>query len=117
MSEQLIRRRHGLKESVQIRATVVGSTAVRVDDMSGAIASFGTTDPAVTGFSVWVSDAEGGNYSRLYRSTGNAVNVAMTGSTTEARAYTLPDEVFAAAYIKLVSLNASEFTATLIMKS
>lgn len=117
MSEQLIRRRHGLKETVQIKTTIADSTAVRVDDMAGAIAAFGTTDASASGFSVWVSEAEDGDYSRLYSPTGDAVNVAMTGSTTEARAYTLPDEVFAAAYIKLVSLDANEFTAALTMKS
>lgn len=74
-----------------------------------------------------VSDAEGGTYVPLEDSDGSPVTISTTNPLTEAEAYTLPTDTFAAGWIRLATYTdatrttaddqAAERTITVLLKS
>jgi hypothetical protein len=73
---------------------------------------------AATQINIWASDASNGPFFQLYDKDGAVVKVTLSASTTDGRSYALPDEVFAAQYIKLVSAttNSTGTIGTAIFK-
>jgi hypothetical protein len=75
--------------------------------MAGGHIEVGTMVTAATQINIWASDTTSGPWFQLYDKDGAVVKVTLSASTTEGRAYALPDEVFATQYIKLLSATTN----------
>lgn len=115
MSESKIRRKNKAFP-VTLDAATANSTTIVLGDMAGGIVSLGTHDTNAASLSLYVSDSADGPFRTLKGSDGSAVSVTIDGSA--AAAYTLPDEVFAAPFVKLALDNtaADGVTATVMAK-
>lgn len=115
MSESKIRRKAKAFDITLDAATGTTST-IALGDMAGGIVSLGTHNTNATELAVHVASASAGTYRALKDKDGTAVKVTISGAT--AAAYSLPDEVFAAPFVKLVLNNtaANGVTATVMAK-
>lgn len=115
MSESKIRRKNKTFDITLDAATGTTSTIV-LGDMAGGIVSLGTHDTNATELAVHVAPTTSGAYRALKDKDGTAVKVTISGAS--AAAYSLPDEVFAAPFIKLVLNNtaANGVAATIMAK-
>lgn len=92
------------------------ATTLDMRDVAGAIVSFGTMSTNASSLQMWVSSTSGGTFRRLYKADGTVANVTLAASSTEGRAYCLPDEVFGTEYLKVVSgTTNSTGTAGVVM--
>jgi len=117
MSDSKIRRKHKAFP-VTLDAAVSNATEIVMVDMAGGMVSIGTQNTNATQLAVHVSSASAGTYAPLYDKDGSAVKITLAASTADARVYAMPDEVFAAPFIKLVLNNtaANGLTATILAK-
>lgn len=117
MSESKIRRKNK-SFPVTLDAAVSNATEIVLADMAGGLVSVGTQNTNATELAVHVASAAGGTYRPLYGADGSAVKITLAASTADSRAYAMPDEVFAAPFIKLVLNNtaANGLTATVMAK-
>ena len=106
MSEVRIRRKSKTFGFTLSTATSVANTLPMID-MAGGMIEVGTMVTAATQINIWASDASNGPFFQLYDKDGALVKVTLSASTTDGRSYALPDEVFAAQYIKLVSATTA----------
>ncbi len=115
MSESKIRRKNKTFDVTLDAATGTTSTIV-LGDMAGGMVSLGTHNTNATELAVHVAAASGAVFRTLKDKDGTAVKVTLSGAS--AASYTLPDEVFAAPFIKLVLNNtaANGITATVMAK-
>ena len=102
MSEYKIKRKTRAF-TITLGTATSAATTLRVDDMAGGIISVGTMVTASASLQCWGAVAEAGPYRRMYGSDGSAADVTLAPSTTDGRVYSLPDAVFAAPYIRIVS--------------
>jgi len=95
------------------------ATTLDMRDVAGAIVSFGTMSTNASTLQMFVSNASTGTFRRLYKSDGSAADLTLTPSSTDGRAYSLPDEVFGTEYLKLVSAttNSTGTTGFVMFKS
>lgn len=115
MSESKIRRKNKTFDITLDAATGVTSS-IALGDMAGGIVSLGTHNTNATELAVHVAASDSNAYRALKDKDGTAVKVTISGSS--AASYSLPDEVFAAPFIKLV-LNhtaANGLAATIMAK-
>ena len=90
-----------------VLATATGSaTTLDLRDVSRGIVSFGTLSANVTSLQMWATPSASGTFQRLYKADGNAADLTLTPSTSSGSAYSLPDQVIAAQYLKLVATHA-----------
>ena len=115
MSDSKIRRKNKVFPVTLNNATASATTIV-LSDMAGGIVTLGTHNTNATEMAVWVASDEAGSFRALKDKEGTAVKVAIAGAS--AAGYTLPDEVFAAPFIKLQLNNtaADGLTATVMAK-
>lgn len=115
MSDSKIRRKNKVFP-VTLNAATASATTIVLADMAGGIVTLGTHNTNATEVAVWVAADEAGPFRVLKDKDGSAIYLSVTGST--AAAYTLPDEVFAAPFIKLQLNNtaADGVTATVMAK-
>jgi hypothetical protein len=106
MSESKIRRKARINSFVLSTSTAVAET-LPMFDMAGGVVSVGTMSTDATAIQLWVSDAEAGPFRQLYDASGAAANITLAPSTADGRAYALPDAVFAAQYVKLLSATTN----------
>jgi hypothetical protein len=68
---------------------------------------------------MWVGATSAGTFRRLYKTDGSVADLTLAASITEGRAYALPDEVFAAEFLKLVSgtTHSTGTTGFVMLKS
>lgn len=114
MSEPKIRRKFKAVP-VTLSTSTAAATTLRWDDVAGGSLEMGTVATAVTTIQVWASDATTGTFGRLYKVDGSAADMTLAPSTTEARVYALPDEVYGCGAIRLVANNAAATAATAIV--
>jgi hypothetical protein len=114
MSEPKIRRKFKAVP-VTLSTSTAAATTLRWDDVAGGALEMGTVATAVTTIQVWASDATTGTFGRLYKVDGSAADITLAPSTTEARVYALPDEVYGCGAIRLVANNAAATAATAIV--
>jgi hypothetical protein len=88
-------------------------------DVAGAIVSIGTISTAATTLQMWVCSSPTGSFRRLYKVDGSAADLTLAPSTTDGRAYSLPDEVFGTEFLKIVSAttNSTGTTGFVMFKS
>jgi hypothetical protein len=106
MSESKIRRKNKAF-TVTLDAAVSNATEIVLADMAGGMVSIGTQNTNATELAVHVASASAGTYRPLYAADGSAVKITLAPSTADSRVYAMPDEVFAAPFIKLVLNNTA----------
>ena len=95
------------------------ATTLDMRDIAGAVLSIGTISTAATTLQMWVGATPAGSFRRLYKSDGSVADLTLAPSSTEGRAYSLPDEVFGTEYLKIVSAttNSTGTTGFVMFKS
>ena len=95
------------------------ATTLDMRDVAGAVLSIGTISTNASTLQMWVSSSASGTYRRLYKADGSAADLTLTPSSTDGRAYSLPDEVFGTEYLKIVSAttNSTGTTGFVMFKS
>jgi hypothetical protein len=95
------------------------ATTLDMRDVAGAILSIGTISTAATTLQMWVGATPTGAFRRLYKVDGSAADLTLAPSTTDGRAYSLPDEVFGTEFLKIVSAttNSTGTTGFVMFKS
>jgi hypothetical protein len=106
MAESIISRKHR-DTDITLATSLAIATTLDMRDVAGAIASFGTMRADETTLQMWVSNAKAGTFRRLYKADGTAADLTLAASTTDGRAYSLPDEVFGCEYLKIVSATTN----------
>ena len=117
MSETRIRRKSKVYAATLATATNVVVT-LPMFDMSGGQVMVGTLNTNVTQIDLYVSDTTNGPFYQLYDKDGAVVKVTLSASTADGRAYAMPDETFAAHFIKFVSAttNSTGTVGTVMFK-
>jgi len=115
--ESKIRRKSKVHPFTLFTATASCAT-IPMFDMAGGIVEVGTMSTAATQINLWVSDASNGPFYQLYDKDGAVVNVTLSASTADGRAYALNDELFGAQYVKFVSAttNSTGTVGTVMFK-
>jgi len=95
------------------------ATTLDMRDIAGAVLSIGTISTAATTLQMWVGATPTGSFRRLYKVDGSVADLTLAPSSTEGRAYSLPDEVFGTEYLKIVSAttNSTGTTGFVMFKS
>lgn len=88
---------------ITLATATASATTLDMRDVAGAIVSFGTMSTNASTLQMWVSNTSGGTFRRLYKSDGSVADLTLASSSTDGRAYSLPDEVFGCEYLKIVS--------------
>jgi hypothetical protein len=115
MADSIISRKYRDFDIVLATATSLATT-LDMRDVAGAVVSFGTMSTNATSLQMWVSPSSTGTFRRLYKSDGSVADVTLAASSTDGRAYSLPDEVFGVEYLKIVSATTnSTGTAGVVM--
>lgn len=102
MSEVRIKRRNR-QVAITLHSTTTLATTLRLDDMAGAVVSLGTMVTASATLQMFGAMEETGPYRRLHKSDGSVADVTLAPSTATGQIYSLPDEVFALPFVKIVS--------------
>ena len=115
MSESKIRRKNKTF-AVTLDAATATTSTIALGDMAGGIVSLGTHNTNATELAVHVASASDAVFRALKDKDGTAVKVTISGASDAS--YSLPDEVFAAPFIKLVLNNtaANGVTGTVMVK-
>ena len=117
MSEVKLRRR-SRQVSITLTTATGSATTLRLEDFAGGVVDLGTMSTNATTLQMWAASGETATYGRLRKVDGSAADITLSPSTTERRIYALPDEVFAAPFIKLALNNtaADGLAATVMAK-
>lgn len=99
-------------------ATAVATT-LDMRDVAGAVVVFGTMSTNTSTLQMWVGASAAGTFRRLYKADGSVADLTLAPSSTDGRAYALPDEVFGTEYLKIVSAttNSTGVTGVVMFKS
>lgn len=101
---------------ITLSTSTASATTLDMRDVAGAVVSFGTMSTNATTLQMWAGATPAGTFRRLYKSDGSVADLTLAPSTTDGRAYALPDEVFGCEYLKIVSATTnSTGTAGVVM--
>ena len=118
MSTSRISRLH---RDIDITLHTATSLATTLDmrDVAGAIVVLNTLSTNSSTLQMWVGASSAGPFRRLYKSDGSVADLTLAPSSTEARAYSLPDEVFGTEFLKIVSAttNSTGTSGVVMFKS
>lgn len=117
MSESKIRRKSKTYPFTMFTATA-SCVTIPMFDMAGGVIEMGTVSTNATQINLWVADTTNGPFYQLYDKDGAVVKVTLSASTADGRAYAMPDETFAAHFIKFVSAttNSTGTVGTVMFK-
>ena len=95
------------------------ATTLDMRDVAGAIVVLNTISTNASTLQMWVGTSPSGSFRRLYKNDGSVADLTLAPSSTEARAYSLPDEVFGTEYLKIVSAttNSTGTSGVVMFKS
>jgi hypothetical protein len=118
MADNLLSRKNRDIDITLATATALATT-LDMRDVAGAVVSFGTMSTNASTLQMWVGTSTAGTFRRLYKSDGSVADLTLAASSTDGRAYALPDEVFGTEYLKIVSAttNTTGFTGVVMFKS
>jgi hypothetical protein len=104
---------------ITLATATASATTLDMRDVAGAVVSFGTMNTNASTLQMWVGTSTAGTFRRLYKSDGSVADLTLAASSTDGRAYALPDEVFGTEYLKIVSAttNTTGFTGVVMLKS
>lgn len=110
-----------LSRNVDITLHTATNLATTLDlrDVAYGVVQFGTMSVSATSLKMLASTEPNGTYATLYKADGNAVALTLAPSTTEGRAYALPDQVLGLQYLKIVSndTNSTGVSGVVTLKS
>lgn len=118
MSDSMISRKYR-DFDITLATATASATTLDIRDVAGAVVSFGTMSTNSSTLQMWVSPTSSGTFRRLYKADGSVADLTLSPSSTDGRAYALPDEVFAAEYLKIVSAttNSTGTSGIVMLKS
>ena len=118
MADSIISRKYRDFDIILATATA-SATTLDLRDVAGAVVSFGTMSTSATSLQMWAGTTPTGTFRRLYKADGSVADLTLAASSTDGRAYALPDEVFACEYLKIVSAttNSTGTTGVVMFKS
>ena len=115
MADSIISRKYRDFDITLHTATSLATT-LDMRDVAGAVLSIGTISTNASTLQMWVGTTPTGTFRRLYKSDGSVADLTLAASSTDGRAYSLPDEVFGTEYLKIVSATTnSTGTAGVVM--
>ena len=118
MADSIISRKYRDFDITLHTATSLATT-LDMRDVAGAVLSMGTISTNASTLQMWVGTTPTGTFRRLYKSDGSVADLTLAPSSTDGRAYSLPDEVFGTEYLKIVSAttNSTGTTGVVMFKS
>lgn len=118
MADNILSRKNRDIDITLATATALATT-LDMRDVAGAVVSFGTMNTNASTLQMWVGTSTAGTFRRLYKSDGSVADLTLAASSTDGRAYALPDEVFGTEYLKIVSAttNSTGTTGVVMFKS
>jgi hypothetical protein len=118
MADSIITRKHRDFDITLATATAIATT-LDMRDVAGAVVSFGTMSTNASTLQMWVGTSAAGTFRRLYKSDGSVADLTLAPSSTDGRAYALPDEVFGTEFLKIVSAttNSTGTVGVVMLKS
>lgn len=118
MAESIISRKYR-DFDITLSSTTSIATTLDMRDVAGAVVSLGTMSTNASTLQMWAGTTPSGTFRRLYKSDGSAADLTLAASSTEGRAYSLPDEVFGVEYLKIVSstTNSTGTIGVVMLKS
>lgn len=104
---------------ITLFTATASATTLDMRDVAGAVVSFGTMSTNASTLQMWAGTTPTGTFRRLYKSDGSVADLTLAASSTDGRAYALPDEVFGVEYLKIVSAttNTTGFIGVVMLKS
>jgi hypothetical protein len=104
---------------IVLTTATAAATTLDMRDVAGAIVQFGTMSTNASTLQMFTSNSPTGTYARLFKADGSAADLTLSPSSTLARAYSLPDEVFGTEYLRIVSAttNSTGTTGFVMFKS
>ena len=118
MADSIISRKYRDFDITLHTATSLATT-LDMRDVAGAVLSIGTISTNASTLQMWVSPSSTGTFRRLFKTDGSVCDLTLSASSTDGRAYSLPDEVFGAEFLKIVSstTNSTGTTGVVMFKS
>lgn len=118
MSEIKIRRR-SRDVSLTLSTATAASTTIRLEDFAGGVIELGTMSTNASTLQMWGASNDTGPYYRLYKSDGSVADLTLAPSTAAGRMYSLPDEIFAVPFLRVISAttNSTGTAAIVSLKS
>jgi hypothetical protein len=92
---------------ITLTTATSSATTLQLDDMAGAVVSFGTMSTNASTLQMWGCDTQGGTYKRVYKADGTVADVTLAPSTAAGRIYAMPDEVYALPFLKILSAHTA----------
>jgi hypothetical protein len=104
---------------ITLATATASATTLDMRDVAGAVVSFGTMSTNASTLQMWVGTTPTGTFRRLYKADGSVADLTLAASSTDGRAYALPDEVFGVEYLKIVSAttNSTGTVGVVMLKS
>jgi hypothetical protein len=104
---------------ITLATATASATTLDLRDVAGAVVSFGTMSTNASTLQMWVGTTPAGTFRRLYKADGSVADLTLAASSTDGRAYALPDEVFGVEYLKIVSAttNSTGTVGVVMLKS
>ena len=90
---------------ITLTTEVASANTLDMRDMAAAVVAFGTVSGASSTLQLWASNASAGTYRRLCKTDGTVADITFVPSTSEARAFYLPDEAFGVEFLKIVAAS------------
>jgi hypothetical protein len=115
MADNIISRKYRDLD-ITLHTATASATTLDLRDVAGAVVSFGTMSTNAATLQMWVGTNPAGTFRRLFKTDGSVCDLTLSASSTDGRAYALPDEVFGTEYLKIVSATTnSTGTAGVVM--
>jgi hypothetical protein len=111
MADNILSRKNRDIDITLFTATA-SATTLDMRDVAGAVVSLGTMSTNASTLQMWAGTTPAGTFRRLYKADGSVADLTLAASSTDGRAYALPDEVFGVEYLKIVSATTNS-TGTL----
>jgi len=104
---------------ITLATATASATTLDMRDVAGAVVSFGTMSTNASTLQMWAGTTPTGTFRRLYKADGSVADLTLAASSTDGRAYALPDEVFGVEYLKIVSAttNSTGTVGVVMLKS
>jgi hypothetical protein len=104
---------------ITLATATASATTLDMRDVAGAVVSFGTMSTNASTLQMWAGTTPAGTFRRLYKADGSVADLTLAASSTDGRAYALPDEVFGVEYLKIVSAttNSTGTVGVVMLKS
>jgi hypothetical protein len=101
---------------ITLHTATASATTLDMRDVAGAVVTLGTMSTNAATLQMWVGTNPAGTFRRLFKADGSACDLTLAASSTDGRAYNLPDEIFGAEFLKIVSATTnSTGTAGVVM--